>query len=56
VIDSKYDLEEFKYISDARTEFVKKLIFKRKYKDLVNKITGEKVYNQLYRLVYGIKK
>jgi len=56
ILDSKYGNDEFKYIAEARTEFLIKMIWKRKYKDLVNRILGEKFYNQMYRFVYGIKK
>jgi peptidoglycan/xylan/chitin deacetylase (PgdA/CDA1 family) len=55
-VDSKYNIDEFKYIAEASTEFLSKIISGRKYKDLLNRILGEKFYNQLYRLVHGIKK
>lgn len=55
VVDGKYGLEEFKQIAEGKTEFIKKMVSKKKYKNLVKKITGEKFYNKLYNYVYGIE-
>lgn len=52
VVDSKYGLKDFKFIAEMRTDFTKKIIFKRWYKDIILKILGEKFYNQLFRYIY----
>lgn len=52
VVNSKYSLKEFTYIAEARTDFIKKIIFKQIYKGLALRILGEKLYNHLFRIIY----
>jgi hypothetical protein len=52
VVDSKYDLRDFKNIAEASSEFIKKIKFKRMYKDMILKIMGEKLYNQIFKFIF----
>ncbi|MFX0136611.1 MAG: hypothetical protein ACFFDN_23435, partial [Candidatus Hodarchaeota archaeon] len=55
MLNSKYCLDEFKQIAEGRADYIRKIISKRKFKDLVRKIIGEEFYVKLHLYIYGIE-
>jgi len=54
-LNSKYSLDEFKQIAEGRTDYIRKVISKRKFRDIVRKIMGEEFYVKLHLYIYGIE-
>ena len=52
-MDSNYGLSEFRFIVQGKTAYIKKIVLKRKFKDLIQNAVGENIYNRLYKYIYS---
>jgi len=55
VVNSKYNLDEFSQIAEGKHGFINKMLFKKRYKNIVKKFIGEHAYNRLYNFIFRIE-